>query len=180
MLKGSTSLKSHIRSIPDYPKPGIIFRDVTPLLLDATGFRETIRAIIAPFEDQPIDKVLGIEARGFILGGAVADRLGTGFIPARKAAKLPWRTVGREYATEYSTDTIEVHEDAIRPGDKVLLVDDLIATGGTAVAALHLIEEMGGKVVGCTFVVDLPELGGSHQIRELGYPFQTLCAFAGE
>ena len=179
MTYDNLDLKELIRTIPDYPKAGIMFRDITTLIGHAKGFRASIRRLAAPFEDMKVDAVAGIEARGFIVGGAVADRLNTGFIPIRKKGKLPWRAIGQDYQLEYGTDIIEMHEDAIQPGERVLIVDDLIATGGTARAALTLIEIAGGLVVGCGFVVDLPDLGGRARLESLGYPVLALCQFAG-
>jgi adenine phosphoribosyltransferase len=167
----NSDLKALIRTIPDYPKPGIMFRDITTLIGNAEGFRTAIRQLAAPFENTRIDAVAGIEARGFIVGGAVADRLGTGFIPIRKKGKLPWKAIGQEYQLEYGVDIIEMHEDAIRTGERVLIVDDLIATGGTVEAAVKLIRRLGGVVVGAAFLIDLPEIGGAkrleseHQVR---------------
>ncbi len=172
-------LKSLIRTIPDYPKPGIMFRDVTTLLGDSKGFKASIEAMAGPFKDARVDAVAGIEARGFILGGAVADRLGCGFIPIRKKGKLPWRTIGQEYTLEYGVDIIEIHEDAIRPGERILIVDDLIATGGTAEAAAKLIQRSGGVVVGATFIIDLPELGGVKVLNKHGVESHALIAFEG-
>src|SRR5205823_771198 len=154
-------LKGLIRTIPDYPKKGIMFRDVTTLLGNAQGFKAAIEAMAAPYASGRVEAVAGIEARGFILGGAIADRLGCGFVPLRKKGKLPWKTIGQEYTLEYGVDIIEMHEDAIEKDWRVLIVDDLIATGGTAEAAVKLIQRSGGKVVGATFIVDLPDLGGT-------------------
>ena len=173
-------LRDRIRSIPDYPKPGIVFRDITTLLQDPVGFRETVDQLVAPFEAHQVDKVVGIEARGFIVGGAVAHQLQAGFVPARKMGKLPWETVSQEYELEYGTDAIQIHTDCIEPGEKVLVVDDLIATGGSAEAALRLVGQVGGEIVGCSFVVDLPDLGGSARLREQGYPVSALVAFDGD
>lgn len=172
-------LKKLIRSIPDYPKPGIMFRDVTTLLGDAQGFKAAIARMAEPYRVTPIDAVAGIEARGFILGGAVADRLGCGFIPMRKKGKLPWKTIGQEYTLEYGVDIIEIHEDAIETGERILIVDDLIATGGTAEAAAKLIRRSGGEVVGATFVIDLPDLGGRRRLEALGVKCHVLMAFEG-
>ncbi|HUI17479.1 MAG TPA: adenine phosphoribosyltransferase [Alphaproteobacteria bacterium] len=172
-------IKSRVRSIPDYPKPGIIFRDITTLLQDPVGFRITIEGLAHAYKRHSVDKVAGIEARGFILAGAVAHQLNTGFVPVRKKGKLPWQTVGQDYALEYGTDRIEVHTDAILEGERVLLVDDLIATGGTAAAAIELIRRVGGKVLGAAFVIDLPELGGRRKIEKMGVPVTTLCEFEG-
>ncbi len=173
------SLKQLIRTIPDYPKPGIMFRDVTTLLRDPEGFERAIIAMARPFRTQHIDAVAGIEARGFILGGAIADRLGCGFVPIRKKGKLPWKTIGQEYTLEYGVDSIEIHEDAIKPGERILLVDDLIATGGTAEAASKLIRRSGGVVVGATFVIDLPELGGFKKLESHSIPCHAVMAFEG-
>lgn len=172
-------LKSVIRTIPDYPKPGIMFRDVTTLLADARGFRRAIDELVQPLAGAKIDKVAGIEARGFILGGAIAHQLSIGFIPIRKKGKLPFKTLGEKYALEYGVDEVEIHIDAVKPGEKILLVDDLIATGGTASAAIRLIERAGGEVVLCSFVVDLPELGGAEKLRALGKSVISLVAFDG-
>ncbi|MCL4764704.1 MAG: adenine phosphoribosyltransferase [Hyphomicrobiaceae bacterium] len=173
------NLKRLIRTIPDYPKPGIMFRDVTTLLRDADGFEQAIIALARPFETERVDAVAGIEARGFILGGAVADRLGCGFVPIRKKGKLPWKTIGQEYTLEYGVDAIEIHEDAIRTGERILIVDDLIATGGTAEAAAKLVRRSGGEVVGAAFVIDLPELGGLGKLEEHGVRCHALVAFEG-
>lgn len=172
-------LKTLIRTIPDYPKRGIMFRDVTTLLGDAQGFKATIARMAEPYRTQPVDAVAGIEARGFIVGGAVADRLGCGFIPIRKKGKLPWKTIGEEYTLEYGVDVIEMHEDACKPGERVLIVDDLIATGGTAVAASKLIQRSRGEIVGAAFIIDLPELGGARLLQELGIEVHALMAFEG-
>jgi adenine phosphoribosyltransferase len=173
-------IKSRIRTIPDYPKPGIMFRDITTLLQDPVGFRLTIEALVKPFADQRIDKVAAIEARGFIIGGAVAEKLQAGFVPVRKKGKLPNTTIGRDYELEYGTDRVEVHDDAILEGEKVLLVDDLIATGGTATASIALVEEIGGDIVACAFIVDLPDLGGAQRIRDKGHAIHALCEFEGD
>jgi adenine phosphoribosyltransferase len=174
------SIQSLIRTIPDYPKPGIQFRDITTLLRDREGFRMAVQGLAAPFRDAGVDKVAGIEARGFILGGAVAVELGAGFVPVRKAGKLPHVTIGHEYALEYGTDRIEIHVDALSPGERVLLVDDLVATGGTLEAAIRVIEKLGGEIVGTAAVIDLPDLGGRRRIEALGHKLVALCAFEGE
>lgn len=172
-------LKSLIRTIPDYPKPGIMFRDVTTLLGDGQGFKATIHAMAEPYLSQPVDAVAGIEARGFILGGAIADRLGCGFIPIRKKGKLPWKTIGQEYTLEYGVDVIEIHEDAISKGERILIVDDLIATGGTAEAAAKLIRQSGGEIVGAAFVIDLPDLGGRAVLEQAGIACHVVMGFEG-
>ncbi len=172
-------LKRLVRTIPDYPKPGIMFRDITTLLGDSQGLKDAIAGLAAPWQRAGIDAVAGIEARGFILGGAVAERLGCGFIPVRKKGKLPWTTIGQEYTLEYGIDVIEIHDDAVKAGQRVLIVDDLIATGGTAEAAAKLILRSGGIVAGAAFVIDLPELGGVSLLQSRGITVQTLIAFEG-
>ena len=178
-LTEDIDLKDLVRTIPDYPKPGIMFRDITTLLGHANGLRACIERLVAPFTNRRIESVAGIEARGFILGGAVADRLRCGFVPIRKKGKLPWKTMGEDYALEYGTDRVEIHEDAVKKGENVIVVDDLIATGGTAFAGIKLLERAGAKVVGCCFVIDLPDLGGADKIRALGKEVTTLVRFGG-
>lgn len=173
------NLKNLVRTLPDYPKPGIMFRDVTTLFADAQGFKATVARLCEPYRTEPVDAVAGIEARGFILGGAVADRLGCGFIPVRKKGKLPFRTISEDYQLEYGQDTIEVHEDAIRTGERILIVDDLVATGGTADAAVNLIRRAGGEVVGAAFVIDLPELGGRKKLEANKVACHILMEFEG-
>jgi len=168
-----------VRSIPDYPKKGIIFRDITTLLGNPRAFRSAVDQLVQPYAGVRIDKVAGIEARGFILGGAVAHLLSVGFVPVRKKGKLPWRTIGEDYALEYGVDRVEIHEDAVKKGENVIVVDDLIATGGTAFAAIKLLERAGAKVVGCCFVIDLPDLGGAEKIRALGKEVTRLVSFEG-
>jgi len=168
-----------IRTIPDYPKPGILFRDITTLLGDARAFRQAVDELVQPLAGQKIDKVVGIEARGFILGGAVAHQLSAGFVPLRKKGKLPFKTIGVEYALEYGTDTIEMHLDAVVAGERVLLIDDLIATGGTALAAVQLLSQAGAEVIAAAFVIDLPDLGGAERLRAAGVTVTSLMAFAG-
>ena len=172
-------IKDAIRTIPDYPRPGVMFRDITTLLGDARAFRTVVDQLVQPYAGMRIDKVAGIEARGFILGGAVAHQLSVGFAPVRKKGKLPWRTVREGYVLEYGEDAVEMHEDALAPGDQVLIVDDLIATGGTALAAVRLIERLGARAAGASFVIDLPELGGLQKLRTLGLRVEALCAFEG-
>ncbi len=169
-----------IRSIPDYPKKGVVFRDITTLLGNPRAFRRAVDELVQPYAGVRIDKVAGIEARGFILGGAVAHQLAVGFVPVRKKGKLPWKTIGVDYALEYGTDRVEIHEDAVKKGDHVVVVDDLIATGGTAFAAIKLIEQAGAKVMGCCFVIDLSDLGGADKIRALGKEVTTLVSFKGD
>ncbi len=173
-------IKSRIRTIPDYPRPGVMFRDITTLLGDAYGFRKVVDELVQPYAGVRVDKVAGIEARGFILGGAVAHQLSVGFVPVRKKGKLPWQTIGQDYELEYGSDRVEMHADAIANGEHVLLVDDLIATGGTAEATIRLIRQAGGELVGCSFVVDLPDLGGRKRLEKMGVKTLALCAFEGE
>ena len=179
MERRHIALKDSIRSIPDYPKPGIVFRDITTLLSDPRAFRRAVDALVHPYAGGRIDQVAGIEARGFILGGAVAHQLSAGFVPVRKKGKLPHKTVSIAYTLEYGTDELEIHVDAIKPGDRVLLVDDLIATGGTATAAVNLLRRIGAEVVAACFVIDLPEIGGAQKLRDLDVPVRTLMEFEG-
>jgi len=174
-------IKSLIRTIPDHPRPGIQFRDITTLLADPAGFARAIGQLEARYREagREVDLVAGIEARGFIVGAALALALGKGFVPIRKAAKLPGPTLGRDYALEYGSDRVEIHADALAPGARVLLVDDLVATGGTAEAACLLVAAAGGAVVECAFIVDLPDLGGRRRLEAQGLPVFTLCAFEG-
>jgi adenine phosphoribosyltransferase len=172
-------LRSLIRTVPDFPKSGVQFRDITTLLKDAAGFRAVVERLAGTYRGRRIDKVAGIESRGFIVGAALASELRVGFVPIRKAGKLPAENVGQDYQLEYGTDRLEVHRDAIVRGERVLLVDDLIATGGTAEAALKLIAMGGGEIVGCAFVIDLPDLGGRERLERLGYPVNALCSFSG-
>jgi adenine phosphoribosyltransferase len=171
--------KTVIRTIPDYPKKGIMFRDVTTLFGNPRAFRRAVDELVQPYAGLKIDKVAGLEARGFILGGAVAHQLGVGFIPVRKKGKLPHTVISEDYALEYGTDRVEIHTDALQPGEQVLLVDDLIATGGTASAGIRLLERAGAKVIGCAFVIDLPELGGADKLRAMGKTVSALVAFEG-
>ena len=172
-------IRGLIRTIPDFPRPGVLFRDITTLLKHADGFHAVVETLAAAFRDRPIDKVAAIESRGFIVGAALAYALNTGLVPIRKRGKLPAENFGQDYALEYGADRLEVHVDAVERGERVLLVDDLIATGGTAEAALRLIGIAGASVVGCGFVVDLPDLGGRRRLEKLGYPVLALCAFPG-
>ena len=172
-------IKSRIRTIAHYPHEGIMFRDITTLLKDPVGLRATIQEIAKRYEKIKIDKIAGIESRGFIIGAPVAYELGVGFVPIRKKGKLPAETRGRDYQLEYGSDRIEIHVDAIQKGDRVLLVDDLIATGGTAEAAAALIQDMGGEVVECCFVIDLPDIGGRSRLECQGLKVFSLCEFEG-
>ena len=172
--------KSLIRTIPHYPKQGIQFRDITTLLKDPIGFRMVVDALAQHYATQPIEKIAGIEARGFIIGAALAYKLGIGFVPIRKSGKLPAETIGHDYALEYGADRVEIHTDAIAQGERVLLVDDLIATGGTAEAAVALIQKLDGVVVGCAFVINLPDLGGSKRLADSGLKPFSLCEFEGD
>jgi len=173
------TVKDYIRTIPDFPHAGIMFRDVTTLFDDPDGFQMAIKQLVAPYLGQKIDKVAGLEARGFILGGAVAYHLGCGFVPIRKQGKLPGSVISQEYTLEYGQAVLELHEDAIEAGETVLVVDDLLATGGTAEAGVKLIERLGGDVTACAFVIDLPELGGSKKLQAMGLPLHSLCSFEG-
>jgi adenine phosphoribosyltransferase len=171
--------KSVIRTIPDFPKPGIMFRDVTTLFGDGPALHAAIDALVGHYRGVRVDRIAGIEARGFILGGAMADRLGIGFVPVRKKGKLPHSVIGEDYDLEYGKDRIEIHVDAVSEGENVVVVDDLIATGGTCFAAIKLIERAGAKVLGCCFLVDLPELGGSGKLRAFGHDVFALMSFEG-
>ena len=180
MSQSRHAIKRHIRTIPDHPKAGVMFRDITTLLKDAEGFRAAIDALMARYQGERIDKVVGIEARGFIVGAPIAYLRGVGFVPLRKKGKLPAPTHGHEYALEYGTDRLEVHVDALARDERVLIVDDLLATGGTAEAAAMLVERAGGVVAGCAFIVDLPELGGRRRLEARGWSVFALCEFEGE
>ena len=172
-------LKATVRTIPDYPKKGILFRDITTLLADARAFRRAVDELVQPWAGLKIDKVAGIEARGFIIGGAVAHQVSAGFVPIRKKGKLPHTTVRIAYSLEYGLDEMEMHEDAVAPGERVVLVDDLIATGGTAEGAVRLLRQMGADVLAACFIIDLPDLGGAAKLRALDVPVRTLIAFEG-
>jgi len=179
-MLNNKSVIDYIRTIPDFPKEGIMFRDVTTLFSDPRGFRIAIDQLLHPYAGMQIDKVVGLEARGFILGGAVAHQLSVGFVPIRKKGKLPGKTIEEAYQLEYGEAVMEVHEDAILAGEKILVVDDLLATGGTAEAGIKLIERMGGEVISAAFVIDLPELGGRARLKSLGIDTYWLCEFEGE
>jgi adenine phosphoribosyltransferase len=174
-----SELKTAIRTIPDYPKPGIMFRDITTLLGNARAFRRAVDELVQPWAGMKIDKVAGIEARGFILGGAVAHQVSAGFVPIRKKGKLPHKRVSMAYALEYGQDEIEIHADALVAGERVVLVDDLIATGGTAEGAVKLLRQLGAQVLAACFIIDLPELGGAEKLRKLDVPVRTLVSFEG-
>ena len=172
-------IRAAIRTIPDYPKPGIMFRDITTLLGDARAFRRAVDELVQPWAGSKIDKIAGIEARGFILGGAMAHQVSAGFVPIRKRGKLPHTTVRIAYSLEYGLDEMEMHVDAIHPGERVILIDDLIATGGTALAAMELLNAAGAEIVAFAAVIDLPDLGGAERLRASGVPVRTLVAFGG-
>ncbi len=174
------NIRNSIRTIPDFPKPGIQFRDVTTLFGDPRAFREATDSLIHLFAGQRIDKVAALEARGFIMGGAIAHQLCVGFVPIRKAGKLPGPSLSESYTLEYGEATMELHEDALQPGERVLLVDDLIATGGTCEAGIKLIRRAGASVIGCGFIIDLPELGGRAKIEALDVPVHVLVEFEGD
>ena len=172
-------LKESIRTIPDYPKPGVMFRDITTLLGSPRAFRRAVDELVQPWAGMKIDKVAGIEARGFIIGGAVAHQVSAGFVPIRKKGKLPHKRVSIAYSLEYGLDEMEMHEDALVAGDRVILVDDLIATGGTAEGAVKLLRQQGAQVLAACFIIDLPDLGGAEKLRKLEVPVRTLISFEG-
>ncbi|MDO5658590.1 MAG: adenine phosphoribosyltransferase [Paracoccus sp. (in: a-proteobacteria)] len=175
----SRDIRDYIRSIADFPHEGIIFRDVTTLFADARGFRMAIDQLLTPYAGTRIDKIVGLEARGFILGGAVAHQLSAGFVPIRKKGKLPGAVISEAYTLEYGEAVMEIHDDAIRAGEKVLIVDDLLATGGTAEAAIKLCRRLGAEIIGCAFVIDLPELGGRKRLLDMGMDLHWLTEFEG-
>ncbi|SLN57811.1 Adenine phosphoribosyltransferase [Pseudoruegeria aquimaris] len=172
-------VKDYIRTIVDFPHEGILFRDVTTLFADPRGFRMAIDQMLHPYAGERIDKVVGLEARGFILGGAIAHQLSVGFVPIRKKGKLPGTTISEEYTLEYGEAIVEIHDDALQPGEKVLIVDDLLATGGTAEAGIKLVERLGAEIVGCAFIIDLPDLGGRKRLEAMGMDVFALCEFEG-
>jgi adenine phosphoribosyltransferase len=178
-MPASTSVRDHIRTIVDFPHDGILFRDVTTLFADPRGFRMAIDQMLHPYAGLRIDKVVGLEARGFILGGAIAHQLSVGFVPIRKKGKLPGAVISEDYTLEYGEAVVEVHDDAIEAGENILLVDDLLATGGTAAAGIRLVERLGGKIMSCAFIVDLPDLGGRQVLEEMGMDVHALCQFEG-
>ena len=178
MRKTKLSLASCVRSIPDFPKPGILFRDITTLLQDKSAFKEAISRLVKKYKNKKIDLVVAVEARGFIVGGAVAQAIGAGFVPVRKKGKLPWKTRSVTYELEYGTDTLEMHQDAVKPGDKVLIIDDLLATGGTVKAVTELLEQQGAKICAIAFLIELVDLKGKNKLK--GYPIYSLIKFHGE
>jgi adenine phosphoribosyltransferase len=173
------AVRDAIRTIPDYPRPGVMFRDITTLLGDARAFHDVVELLAEPWRSERVDRVAGIEARGFILGGAIAHQLSAGFVPIRKKGKLPHTTVRVAYSLEYGLDEMEMHRDAVAPGERIVLVDDLIATGGTAVAAVTLLRSLGVQILAACFIIDLPDLGGSAKLAALEVPVRTLVAFHG-
>ncbi|WP_438959252.1 adenine phosphoribosyltransferase [Nereida sp.] len=180
MARSNKTVRDYIRTIPDFPHEGIMYRDVTTLFADPRGFRIAIDQLLHPYAGTDIDRIVGLEARGFILGGAIAHQLSVGFVPIRKKGKLPGKTLSQDYTLEYGEATMEIHDDAIQPGEKVLVVDDLLATGGTAEAGIKLLEKLGAEIVGCAFVIDLPDLGGRAKLEAMGVDIHALCAFEGE
>ncbi|RDC73455.1 adenine phosphoribosyltransferase [Rhodovulum sp. 12E13] len=179
-MNNGKTVRDYIRTIADFPHEGIMFRDVTTLFADPRGLRMAVDQLLHPWSGQPIDAVAGLEARGFILGGAIAHQLGKGFVPIRKKGKLPGAVISEAYVLEYGEAVMEMHDDSLAPGARVLLVDDLLATGGTAEAGIRLIERLGGTVVGCAFVIDLPDLGGRARLEAMGQDVHALCAFEGD
>jgi adenine phosphoribosyltransferase len=175
-----SSVRDYIRTIADFPHEGIMFRDVTTLFADPRGFRMAIDQLLHPYTGTRFDKVVGLEARGFILGGAVAHQLSAGFVPVRKKGKLPGAVISESYTLEYGEAVVEVHDDAVQQGERVLIVDDLLATGGTAEAGIKLMERMGAEIIGCAFIIDLPDLGGRARLEKLGMDVHALCAFEGD
>ncbi|CUJ16173.1 adenine phosphoribosyltransferase [Cognatishimia activa] len=175
----SSDVKDYIRTIVDFPHEGILFRDVTTLFADPRGFRMAIDQMLHPYAGERIDKVVGLEARGFILGGAIAHQLSVGFVPIRKKGKLPGTTISEEYQLEYGEAIVEIHDDAITAGEKILVVDDLLATGGTAEAGIKLVERLGGEIIACSFIIDLPDLGGRKKLEDMGMDVNILCEFEG-
>jgi len=178
-MNNNKTVKDYIRTIVDFPHEGIMFRDVTTLFADPRGFRMAIDQMLHPYAGMRIDKVVGLEARGFILGGAIAHQLSVGFVPIRKKGKLPGTTISEEYKLEYGEAIVEIHDDALLPGETVLVVDDLLATGGTAEAGIKLIERLGAEIVGCAFIIDLPNLGGRKKLEAMGMDVYALCEFSG-
>ena len=178
MSTDALSLRTRIRDVPDYPKPGVIFKDITPLLADATAFRDALDVVGAPYVDRVVDKVIGVEARGFVIAAPLARQFRAGFVPVRKVGKLPWEIESEEYELEYGTDLLEVHRDGVGPGEKVLIVDDVLATGGTASATVRLVERLGGEVLGLTFLIELAFLGGREKLE--GYETSSVIVYDEE
>ena len=178
-MSNAKTVQDYIRTIPDFPHEGIMFRDVTTLFADPRGFRLAVDQLLHPYVGVRIDKVVGLEARGFILGGAIAHQLSVGFVPIRKAGKLPGKVISQDYQLEYGEATMELHDDAIQAGERILMVDDLLATGGTAEAGIKLIETLGGEVISTAFIIDLPELGGRKKLEGMGFDVHALCTFDG-
>lgn len=176
----ASQIKDYVRTIPDFPAPGIMFRDVTTLFKDPRGLRMAVDQLLLPWQGTRIDKVAGLEARGFVLGGAVAHQISSGFVLIRKQGKLPSTTLSESYELEYGSEVMEIHDDSVLPGEKVLLVDDLLATGGTAVAGIRLLERLGADIAGCAFVINLPDLGGHRRLADLGMQVHWLCEFEGD
>ena len=174
-----SQIKDYVRTIPDFPVPGIMFRDVTTLFKDPRGLRMAVDQLLLPWQGTQIDKVAGLEARGFVIGGAVAHQISAGFVLIRKQGKLPSKTLSENYELEYGSEVMEIHDDSVLPGEKVLLIDDLLATGGTAVAGIRLLERLGAEITGCAFVINLPDLGGQRRLEELGMRVYCLCEFEG-
>ena len=177
-MKNNCLLEKSIRNIPDFPKRGILFRDVTTLIQDKTAFKKSVDLLAKNYNGLKIDKIVGVEARGFIFGAALAHKIGAGFVPVRKKGKLPYKTISTTYELEYGTDTLEIHKDAICPGEKILIIDDLLATGGTVKAVINLIKQLGGKILGIGFIIELVDLHGKEKLK--GYPVHSLVKFRGE
>ena len=177
-MKNNSLLENSIRNIPDFPKPGILFRDVTTLIQNKSAFKKSIDLLAKKYKGKKIDKVVGVEARGFIFGAALAHKLGSGFVPVRKKGKLPYKTISATYELEYGTDTLEIHKDAITRGEKVLIIDDLLATGGTVNAVVELVKQLQGKIIGIGFIIELVDLHGRDKLKD--YPLYSLVKFHGE
>jgi adenine phosphoribosyltransferase len=177
-MKNNSFLENSIRNIPDFPKPGILFRDVTTLIQNKSAFKKSIDLLAKKYKGKKIDKVVGVEARGFIFGAALAHKLGSGFVPVRKKGKLPYKTISATYELEYGTDTLEIHKDAITRGEKVLIIDDLLATGGTVNAVVELVKQLQGKIIGIGFIIELVDLHGRDKLKD--YPLYSLIKFCGE
>jgi len=177
-MKNDNLLEKSIRNIPDFPKPGILFRDVTTLIQNKSAFKKSIDLLAKKYKGKKISKVVGVEARGFIFGAAVANKIGAGFVPVRKKGKLPYKTISATYELEYGTDTLEIHKDAITAGEKVLIIDDLLATGGTVKAVVELVKQLQGRIIGIGFIIELVDLHGRDKLKD--YPLHSLIKFCGE